>query len=518
MKKKLIAFVLLAAMVLGTVACGNNNQQPSQSAPASSGESKESSQAASSSEAEKPAEPTHITIWANTHMAAGQADEKAVIAAMNEYTKEKINVTFDYEIVNLSEKLQLELATTDNVDMWWGSAAGDHTSLVRGNAVLDITDMLDNYPTLKESMPQIVWDSVKYDGRIYCAPVMKESFAGSTYIIPVEVANKVKAEKGIDITAIMKEIKTVRDMDKLTEYLQAVKDVTGTEMAVVKQQTFATLMNQDPIYAMVQSGVVLDTTTGKMIDVYASQEYADYVAMEYDWNKRGFYSSEWAVGSLAGGLMNPYRKGEKPYGMTNWATTPDNANNAFTRYGVEVYALEIGERTTTSTSMLGSYYAISAKTKKADACMKFIELLLTDPYLADLYTFGIEGKHFTYNADGSVHQIPDSGWSNSIWTCTSLFTASVLETEDPAKKQIYEDENAQAVASPILGFRLDTTNVAAEVAALSSVQSEYERLLEYGFYDPAEYLPKFIAARKAAGVDKVIAEIQTQYDAWLKTK
>ena len=42
--------------------------------------------------------------------------------------------------------------------------------------------------------------------------------------------------------------------------------------------------------------------------------------------------------------------------------------------------------------------------------------------------------------------------------------------------------------------------------------------MEYGFYDPAEYLPSFIADRQAAGVDKVIAEMQVQYDAWLQTK
>ena len=56
------------------------------------------------------------------------------------------------------------------------------------------------------------------------------------------------------------------------------------------------------------------------------------------------------------------------------------------------------------------------------------------------------------------------------------------------------------------------------MTALDGVLAEYQALLEKGFYDPEEYLPEFQAALKTAGVEKVIAEMQTQYDAWLAVK
>ncbi|WP_370639147.1 DUF3502 domain-containing protein [Cohnella sp. REN36] len=36
--------------------------------------------------------------------------------------------------------------------------------------------------------------------------------------------------------------------------------------------------------------------------------------------------------------------------------------------------------------------------------------------------------------------------------------------------------------------------------------------------DPAKYIPQYLDKLKASGVDKIIAEKQKQFDAWLKTK
>ena len=150
--------------------------------------------------------------------------------------------------------------------------------------------------------------------------------------------------------------------------------------------------------------------------------------------------------------------------------------------------------------------------------MRFVELLATDTKFADMYAWGIEGVNYKYNEDGLVSKIADTGYSNNLWTCTSVFAATPLETEDPNKHEIYRQDNAAAVATPVTGFRFDSTNTSAEVSALSNVAKEYTNLLEYGFYDPAEYLQKFLDARKAAGVDRVIAEMQAQYDAWAANK
>ena len=71
---------------------------------------------------------------------------------------------------------------------------------------------------------------------------------------------------------------------------------------------------------------------------------------------------------------------------------------------------------------------------------------------------------------------------------------------------------------PLYGFNPSNDNVFNEAAAVSNVVTQYNDVLVYGDVDPAVEYPKFIAALKEAGIDKVIADYQAQADEWLKTK
>jgi putative aldouronate transport system substrate-binding protein len=95
---------------------------------------------------------------------------------------------------------------------------------------------------------------------------------------------------------------------------------------------------------------------------------------------------------------------------------------------------------------------------------------------------------------------------------------SLLVGESDDKKEQYEEFNENAKVAVTCGFYFDTTNVEAEVAAIQTVYDEYQNLLEWGFYDPDVYLPQFQEALKKAGIEKVMAELQEQYDAWLLVK
>ena len=57
--------------------------------------------------------------------------------------------------------------------------------------------------------------------------------------------------------------------------------------------------------------------------------------------------------------------------------------------------------------------------------------------------------------------------------------------------------------------------MATEVSAIDTVVAQYAGIIAAGAQDPAEVLPKFLEDLNAAGIDKVVAEKQTQLDAWL---
>ena len=56
------------------------------------------------------------------------------------------------------------------------------------------------------------------------------------------------------------------------------------------------------------------------------------------------------------------------------------------------------------------------------------------------------------------------------------------------------------------------------MANCSAVISEMVPALSNGSVDPTKALPEFLSRLEVAGVDKIIAEKQAQYDAWRATK
>jgi putative aldouronate transport system substrate-binding protein len=56
-----------------------------------------------------------------------------------------------------------------------------------------------------------------------------------------------------------------------------------------------------------------------------------------------------------------------------------------------------------------------------------------------------------------------------------------------------------------------------EVTAVSNVVEQYSNVLLYGDVNPDEKYPEFLSALKDAGIDKIVAEYQTQANAWLNS-
>jgi putative aldouronate transport system substrate-binding protein len=86
--------------------------------------------------------------------------------------------------------------------------------------------------------------------------------------------------------------------------------------------------------------------------------------------------------------------------------------------------------------------------------------------------------------------------------------------EDPNKWKNYIAYNKSAVPANTLAFIPDYEPIKTEIAALNNVWAEFEPGLEVGATDPAVYIARADAKAKEAGIDKVITELQNQYDAW----
>ena len=163
--------------------------------------------------------------------------------------------------------------------------------------------------------------------------------------------------------------------------------------------------------------------------------------------------------------------------------------------------------------------AISSTSEDPERAMMFINLLHTDKEINNLLNFGIEGTHYTRNGEIISATDKTADYSpGSAWMFGSQFLNYVWDTEDPEKWNKFKEFNQNAHVSPGLGFVFDSEPVKAEVGAMANVIKQYQKAVETGSVDVDKVLPEYLAALKAAGLDKVVAEKQKQFDAFLASK
>ena len=165
----------------------------------------------------------------------------------------------------------------------------------------------------------------------------------------------------------------------------------------------------------------------------------------------------------------------------------------------------------------GSMLAIPVTSENPVVAMKFINLMHSDPTLINMMLYGVPNTDWTVDPDGRVSVAANNSWVTAIagaWVMGDITLQKVTTKEDPNKNALLISYATDAVPMPDLGFRFDQTPVVAQVTAVQAVVDGGQRALLTGSVDPATALPQFIADLKAAGLDTIIAEVQTQYAAW----
>jgi len=168
----------------------------------------------------------------------------------------------------------------------------------------------------------------------------------------------------------------------------------------------------------------------------------------------------------------------------------------------------------------GSMLAIPMISDHPVEAMKLLNLMHTDPKLINMMLYGVEGVNWKLDPDGRVNVI-DDGWLKlhpGAWVWGDVNIQYVTNKEDPQKNPTLIAYSKDAIAHISLGFRFRQEPVNAEITAINAVQDGMQRALLTGYVDPAVELPKYIQALKDAGLDKVKAEMEKQYNDWKAAK
>ena len=438
------------------------------------------------------------------------AQVQKVQDAINAYIADKINVQIvltDIGSGEYTDKANLSLANNEINLLWtasWEGTIGTN-DLVPANAVYDITDLLPGTP-LYNSMDEGQWEATKYNGRNYFIPVYKDNVEGYDIMARKELVDKYNWD-----------LSSVKKLADIEPFLADCKE-EGLKYPYLTQKTamfYRWYIDSFDFFTgdSTANWVAVDRATNTVVETILTDEYKEFCTLMAEWAEKGYISEDDVTKTTTDTTTQT-----QDWGFSWWTDIPVN-DEANSRYGQDVVMTPATQRYAHSTSALGSCYAVTANStpEQAQACIDFMGLLYTDSKLADMYTFGIEGEDFNYDANGHVEQTDAGKYNHSMWESASATIVTPLYNEPDNKADLYVDFNGGAKTSCAAGFRFDKSPVEAQFAACQNVFETYGFPLENGGIPAADVestIQAYYNALNEAGYQDVVNEFIAQYDAW----
>ena len=246
-----------------------------------------------------------------------------------------------------------------------------------------------------------------------------------------------------------------------------------------------------------------------------------------DWYKKGYIRSDVASLETISETWTIDKTWQNSYiNYVQNAFTDTTAQERSAAYG---FPIEVALCNPYCEYILGDATGTSIPTTCSDpvSAMQLLDLLYSEngrvPY--QLYSYGIEGKHWQDNGDGTITTLggtgqPSSDWAYGNWNWTmgtcdySLYPPGY---QPGMYKQLREME-ATAYVNPLIGFTFNAENVETERAQIDAIFPIYDDMLSRGYLgdDWEAMFDEFYAKMKESGVDAYMAELQRQLDAYVQ--
>lgn len=449
--------------------------------------------------------------WYYPATAGVPADLKSVEEAINKITKAKINATVKLNAIasgDYNQKMNTSVASGEVFDILWTSNWNfDYVQNQGKGAFIALDELIDKYASgLKTSMPGFVWDATKIDGKIYGIPNYQTVTNREGFVLQQRFLDKYNFDP--------KQLKKLEDIEPLLAKLKDnEKDVIP--FAMDRRGKFGNMLRTYNLENVISNVAVINLSSpDKIVNAYETPEYKKYLDLMRAWYNKGYINQDAATlknsndYTRVGKVAVSYHNVLKPGGEQETKVASGGLDHVYAPL-TEVY--------TGTNTIITTMQAISRTSKNPERAMMLLNLVNTDKELFNALSFGIEGKHYAKNGDGTIKINKDAGYVAADWVFGNVFNGMPIEGKPAGIFEQTKKENESAKPSPIMGFKFKADPVAAEIANINAVVDEFGPGLNTGIVDPSK-LGEFQDKLKKAGVDKVIAEAQKQLDEWKKTK
>lgn len=432
-----------------------------------------------------------------------QPDLDDVMAELNAYTEEQIGVRVNMTQVDwgdYDERMNIITSSGENFDIAFASG-GTYTLNAQRGAYLGLNDLLDSHgQEMKEAIDDALLEGASIEGELYGIPANKEIGQQRVFVFNGNLVEKY----GFDTS----QVSSYEDLEPM---LAEIKENEPQITPFPASSTFQPIMPFDYVLgADMPVAFPLTGETEQAINFLETEEAMAVFNTIRDFYEKGYIPAD------AASSNDPW-----PYNVENWFVRVEEYNPYAELLwerdaGYPIVTQPINDPVIKNESVTGSLQVVSATSRHPEKAVEFLNLLNTDPYVRNLVNYGIEGTHYEQVEEGIIRDLPArvENYNMPTYALGNHFILQLFENEPEDKWEAFETFNESAVPSPILGFHFDPSNVRTEIANLSNVASEYLAPIYTGSVDPEEYVPMAVERMEDAGLEKVIDEVQAQYEEW----
>lgn len=412
--------------------------------------------------------------------------------------------TADYQ-----QKTQLMIASGERMDILFTASWLGFTGQVAKGAFKDITELFEKVAVRsRKSINPALVEGVKIDGRLYAFPVQQEVALADGFFFRRDLMKKYGVETG--------SMATLADVEKAFALIKQ-REPSVVPTYFNKDEGAAKLVRYEQVGGMgTFTGVMpVGGSDRKLVSLLEYPPFLEAARTMHRWFQAGYVNSDALTSDDFKAQMSAGKVFSKIGTMGLYSDVQLGAS-----YGFEVVKVPLFTPLIQSQTIMSKLQAVPTSTASAETAVRVLDLANGDAAFNNLLNFGIEKVHYVRTGGNRVDWAPglnakNSGYAPNIpWQVANVFLNYLWPGEPDDRNARYEEWNAKADSAYSLGFVFDPEPVKTEMSACQNAWAQVNRPILSGAFDPDTAIPAAVKLLRAAGMDRIVAEKQRQFDAW----
>lgn len=441
-------------------------------------------------------------------------DYDQVLTEFNKKAKTDLNATIKVNWIgwgDFSTKYPLVLASGEPIDLIYTATWLNFYQQAQKGAFKPLEEIGPKYaPKSFSTEPKEALKQATVNGHIYALPANNVNI--NTY--------------GVIVRGDLMKKYGITDIKNLDDYGKFLDAVVKNDKNLDPTGMYSTQHPIDGIYFLSQhlyplSGdlatnspfwIDINDTNGKVVNVVDRPDMPDFLKKMKDWSDKGYWPKS-VLSNKDNDMINTGKAASFIHNIDNWIG--DYIKNP--QYDFKYFNFIVDSY---PQPYIQDAMAIPTSAKNPERALMLLEKLRNDQSYYNLLTYGIEGKHYEITTDKKIKALDSEGFTAEQY-CSWGYRDSNFKYDQVGSPsnlpQVREQLKSTAKPNIYTSFSQNLDPVKNEYAAVLNVMQQYYLPLKLGYVDPVSGLAILKEKLKAAGVEKVQAELQKQLDEFIKS-